>query len=436
MTHGRKREIRRMCAALGYPVTSLVRTAIGPFRDQDLAPGTVRPLTLVEVRDLYAAAGRPEGDPPQDAPAGSSLSSRRDRPRRLLPARADCGDGGVPGDESLSHRALILGSMAEGRTGQPGSAPGRTWWPRPRRCGRWASPSTPAGSTARGSTAWTAPGRPLDCANSGTTIRLLAGALSGRPFATTLSGDTALRRRPMRRLVAPLAALGADIGVTEPQGTAPVTVRPVDGLRGASVLIDLPSAQLRSAVELAALQAVGSTVVRSPEGYRDHTERWLVALGRGAFAGPGTFRVDPGPVPVAEYRIPGDPSSAAFLWAAAALRPGAKVTTPNVSLNPGRIGFLQILESFGAGVGAEVTGSVLGEPVGLVTVTGRTCSPSTCPRCWPPSPRQLIWSSARCRRRGRHRGPGCRRVAHQGERRHQRHRRSRPWPRRRSRAHR
>ena len=175
----------------------------------------------------------------------------------------------------------------------------------------------------------------------------------------------------MRRLVAPLAALGADIGVKEPQGTAPVTVRPVDGLHGASVLIELPSAQLRSAVELAALQAVGSTVVRSPEGYRDHTERWLAALGRGAFAGPGTFRVDPGPVPVAEYRVPGDPSSAAFLWAAAALRPGATVTTPNVSLNPGRIGFLQILESFGAGVGAEVTGSVLGEPVGSVTVTGR-----------------------------------------------------------------
>jgi 3-phosphoshikimate 1-carboxyvinyltransferase len=175
----------------------------------------------------------------------------------------------------------------------------------------------------------------------------------------------------MRRLVAPLAALGADIAVTEPAGTVPVTVRPVAGLHGASVVIELPSAQLRSAVELAALQAVGSTTVRSPVGYRDHTERWLAAMGRGSFADPGAFRIDPGPVPAAEYRIPGDPSSAAFLWAAAALRPGGTVTTPQVSLNPGRIGFLQILESFGAEVAAEVTGSVLGDPVGSVTVTGR-----------------------------------------------------------------
>jgi 3-phosphoshikimate 1-carboxyvinyltransferase len=277
----------------------------------------------------------------------------------------------VPGDKSLSHRALILGSMAEGRSRVTGLGPGADVVATTGAMRALGVAIDAGWIDSPGIGGWTDPGGPLDCANSGTTTRLLAGALSGRPFATTLTGDASLRRRPMRRLVAPLAALGADVAVTEPQGTAPVTVRPVDGLHGASVLIDLPSAQLRSAVELAALQAVGSTVIRSPQGYRDHTERWLAALGRGAFAGPGTFRVDPGPVPVAEYRIPGDPSSAAFLWAAAALRPGATVTTPQVSLNPGRIGFLQILESFGAEVAAEVTASVHGDPVGSVTVTGR-----------------------------------------------------------------
>jgi 3-phosphoshikimate 1-carboxyvinyltransferase len=277
----------------------------------------------------------------------------------------------VPGDKSLSHRALILGSMAEGRSRATGLGPGSDVAATVGAL-RALGVSIDAGwIDSHGINGWADPGKPLDCVNSGTTMRLLAGALSGRPFATTLTGDASLRRRPMRRLVAPLAALGAEVGVAEPEGTAPVTVHPVDGLLGGSVSLELPSAQLRSAVELAALQATGTTVVESPEGYRDHTERWLAALGRGEAAGPGAFRVDPGPVPATEYRIPGDPSSAAFLWAAAALRRGATVTTPGVSLNPGRIGFLQILEAFGSEIAAEVTGSVLGDPVGSVTVTGR-----------------------------------------------------------------
>jgi 3-phosphoshikimate 1-carboxyvinyltransferase len=123
-------------------------------------------------------------------------------------------------------------------------------------------------------------------------------------------------------------------------------------------------------VALAAVQAEGATLISGPGGYRDHTERRFTSMGLGEGVGPGRFRVDPGPVPPVEYRIPGDPSSAAFLWAAAALRPGSTVTTPGVSLNPGRIGFLQILESFGAEIAAEVTGSVLGDPVGTVAVTG------------------------------------------------------------------
>ena len=276
----------------------------------------------------------------------------------------------VPGDKSLSHRALILGSMSRGRSRAIGLGPGADVAATADAL-RALSVTIDAGwIDSPGVDGWREPDAPMHCANSGTTMRLMAGAVAGRPFTTQLDGDASLRRRPMRRLVAPLAALGAEVTVTEPSGTAPVTVHPSAGLSGAEVTLDLASAQLRSAVALAALQANGATVIIGPDGYRDHTERWLATLGLGALAGPGRFRVDPGPVPPTEYRIPGDPSSAAFLWAAAALRRGSTVTTPDVSLNPGRIGFLEILERFGAEIAAEVTGSVLGDPVGTVTVTG------------------------------------------------------------------
>ncbi|MDQ3783071.1 MAG: 3-phosphoshikimate 1-carboxyvinyltransferase, partial [Actinomycetota bacterium] len=276
----------------------------------------------------------------------------------------------VPGDKSLSHRALILGAMAAGRSRATGLAPGADGAATVAAL-RTLGMSVDAGwIDSPGVEGWSDPGAPVDCANSGTTMRLLAGALAGCRFATTLTGDASLLARPMRRLVGPLGALGASVTVAEPAGTAPVTVHPVARLHGATVAIDLPSAQLRTAVALAALQAEGATVITGPVGYRDHTERWLEALGRGARQDAGGFRIDPGPVPAAEYRIPGDPSSAAVLWAVAALRRGSTVTTPGVSLNPGRIGFLQILERFGAVISAEVTGSVLGDPVGSVTVTG------------------------------------------------------------------
>ncbi|CAN5271920.1 3-phosphoshikimate 1-carboxyvinyltransferase [soil metagenome] len=276
----------------------------------------------------------------------------------------------VPGDKSLSHRALILGALARGRSRAIGLGPG-------------ADVAATIGAVralgvtvdagwidSPGIDGWSAPDRPIDCANSATTMRLLTGALAGCPFPTTLTGDASLLRRPMRRLVGPLGALGAEVTVTEPGGTAPVTVHPVAGLHGGTVTLDMASAQLRSAVALAALGADGSTLITGPGGYRDHTERWLGSLGLGRFEGADGFRVLPGPVPPTEFRIPGDPSSAAFLWAAAAMRRGSTITTPGVSLNPGRIGFLQILEEFGAEIAAEVTGSVLDDPVGTVTVTG------------------------------------------------------------------
>ncbi|MCL1598170.1 MAG: 3-phosphoshikimate 1-carboxyvinyltransferase, partial [Actinomycetia bacterium] len=142
--------------------------------------------------------------------------------------------------------------------------------------------------------------------------------------------------------------------------------------RGASFTIPIASAQVRTAFELAALGADGPSSIDSPPGFRDHTERWLEAVGRGSWSSPTAFTIDPGPLPAARYEIPGDPSSAAYLWACAAIESGARVTTPSISLNPGRLGFLQILDEMGANVEAVVTGTTGGDPVGDVTVEGAT----------------------------------------------------------------
>ena len=275
----------------------------------------------------------------------------------------------VPGDKSLSHRALILAAMATGESRVTGLGPGADVAATREVLGMLGVEIDGDKVTSPGVDGWTAPEGPLDCGNSGTTLRLLAGVLAGRPFTSTLTGDDSLRARPMRRLVAPLTALGASVALSAGD-TAPVTVSASAPLVGTDVALDLASAQVRTAFELAALQAAGPSMIESPPGYRDHTERWLEALGLGTSLVGTAFRINPGPVPPTDYQIPGDPSSAAYLWAAAAISRGSEVTTPGIVLNPGRMGFLQILEMFGAAIEASVTGSILGDAVGTVTVRG------------------------------------------------------------------
>jgi 3-phosphoshikimate 1-carboxyvinyltransferase len=175
----------------------------------------------------------------------------------------------------------------------------------------------------------------------------------------------------MLRLVGPLRELGGRID-TSTEGTAPLTVGGVTDAHGESVTIDVASAQVRSAFALAALNATGSSTIDSPPGFRDHTERWLKAAGRGEWSSATAFTVHPGPIAPCRYDIPGDPSSAAYLWALAATLPGGEVLTPNVSLNAGRLGFLQILDEMGAEVEAVVTADVGGDPIGDVIVRGRS----------------------------------------------------------------
>ena len=276
----------------------------------------------------------------------------------------------VPGDKSLSHRALILAAIASGTSSLPGLGGGEDVRSTAAVLGRLGvDVDLDDGTVASGGIgAWEQPGDALDCGNSGTTMRLMAGAAAASPIELTLVGDGSLMQRPMGRLVAPLGALGARVTVGE-DGRPPVTVRG-GPLHGANVAIPIASAQVRTAVALAALGAVGPTTITSPLGFRDHTERWLVSLGRAERPDEATLRVLPGPVPPLEVTIPGDPSSAAYLWAAAAVRPKAMVTTPDVSLNPGRLGFLAVLTEMGANVAVERTGDVLGDPRGTVTVRG------------------------------------------------------------------
>lgn len=271
----------------------------------------------------------------------------------------------IPGDKSLSHRALVFAALADDESEITGLAPGRDVAATCcalerlglRRDGyRFVPVEVPAD-----------PGGPIDCKNSGTTMRLLSGGLAGAPFRVTLTGDESLSSRPMGRLVRPLGALGVEVSLSE-GGTAPIVTGDAD-IHAADVVIDVASAQVRSAFELAAVQADGASTIDGPGGFRDHTERWLAAFGLAESDGTRT-RITPGPIPGAQYKLPGDPSSAAYVWTSAALIPGARVVTPDVSLNPGRLGFLGILEAMGAEVHGEVTGSLHGDPVGTVSVTG------------------------------------------------------------------
>jgi 3-phosphoshikimate 1-carboxyvinyltransferase len=275
----------------------------------------------------------------------------------------------VPGDKSLSHRALILSAMAKGTSTVERAATGRDVQSTREVIQQLGVQVDGNQVTSPGIDAWQTPEAPLDCENSGTTLRLMAGALSGSSLTATLVGDEFLMRRPMRRLVEPLEALGARVELSE-DGTAPVTVTGTGTARAADVDIPMASAQVRTAFALGALRADGESTITSPAGYRDHTERWFEAMGLGKRESSTTARIYPGEVPPFNYVIPGDPSSAAFLWAAAAIVPGAQVVTPNVSLNPGRIGFLEVLEAMGATITGEVTSAVLGDPVGTVGVQG------------------------------------------------------------------
>jgi 3-phosphoshikimate 1-carboxyvinyltransferase len=291
----------------------------------------------------------------------------------VTPGRPIRGRLRVPGDKSISHRYALLAALARGRTSVAGLSPGADVAATLRCLSALGVTVEPAdhGSvriTGRDRTAFDAPREPLDAGNSGTTLRLLAGVLAGCPFTAILAGDASLTRRPMRRVIDPLAAMGARI--TSDDGRPPLSITG-GSLRSIRWASPVASAQVKSAILLAALAAAGRTEVTEPAPTRDHTERAFPLFGLRADTAGMTVSVEGGQSPVAPTAtldVPGDPSSAAVWVAAAAAIPGSAVTIDDVCLNPRRLGFARALERMGARVTVAAGDDVNGEPRGSIHV--------------------------------------------------------------------
>jgi 3-phosphoshikimate 1-carboxyvinyltransferase len=252
-----------------------------------------------------------------------------------------------PGDKSISHRLALMSLLASGETKLTNFSPCadvRSSLNAVSLLGsevRWEA----AGKLViRGAEGRTVPEAAIDCGNSGTTMRLLMGVLAGRTGEFVLDGDESLRKRPMERVAVPLRIMGAEIETHG--GKCPITVRG-GNLRGIDYELPVASAQLKSAVLLAGIQAQGSTSVKEPVASRDHTERLLNLFGAQVLR--PALRVERSSLFLpAGFEVPGDASSAAFFLAAAAIIPGSEVTAEGVLLNPTRTGFLDVLQRMGA----------------------------------------------------------------------------------------
>ena len=304
------------------------------------------------------------------------------------------GEARAPGDKSISHRALILGAMAEGETTARGLLEGddvlRTaaaMRALGARVERDKGDEGPIWRIEGG--AWRAPARPLYMGNSGTGCRLVMGAVAGRGVAARFDGDESLRSRPMGRILDPLALMG--VAASSRDGKLPVALEGTQGsLRGVDYALPTPSAQIKSAILLAGLGAAGETVIREPVQCRDHTERMLEAFGAALTIEPQgegrTIRLAGGQsLKAAEIAVPGDPSSAAFLVAAALIAPGSDILVRDVLVNPLRAGFYETLREMGADIVFENERMQSGEPVadirarhsalkGVETPAGRAAS--------------------------------------------------------------
>jgi 3-phosphoshikimate 1-carboxyvinyltransferase len=273
----------------------------------------------------------------------------------------------IPGDKSISHRAVIFSAMAEGESIVTNVAPGEDVASSMRCVAQLGAVVERDGLTVkiRGG-AWRVPAEALDCGNSGTTMRLLMGALAGRGIAATLDGDGSLRRRPMKRIAEPLHEFGAEIDTTS--GNAPVYIRGGHPLRGGTIRMAVASAQLASALTLAGTGANGRTTISGAGTARDHTTKMLPHYGVDVRRDGDDIVVDgPQRFRAADFRVPGDPSAAAFWLAAAAIVPNSSITVRNVNLNPTRLGFVDALKRMGADV-AVVVESETPEPSGRIEV--------------------------------------------------------------------
>lgn len=296
---------------------------------------------------------------------------------RIRPASSGVrGTISLPGDKSISHRAVMFASIAQGEShiiNCSGGGDNRSTIAAFRALGveihqnekdivvrgkGWQGLHAAAGT--------------IDCGNSGTTMRLLSGLLAARPFDSCLDGDASLRSRPMKRVMAPLSEMGAQIVSEGGENRAPLRIH---GrlLHGISYRNTVASAQVKSALLLAGIQARGRTTVWEPERSRDHTERMLPAFGVPVQVNGTEVSVDGGQeLRACDVEVPGDFSSAAFFLTAAAIVPGSELRIQGVGLNPTRTGALDVLRVMGAHIQVENFHEVCGEPVGDLLVRSST----------------------------------------------------------------
>jgi 3-phosphoshikimate 1-carboxyvinyltransferase len=300
----------------------------------------------------------------------------------IQPARRVTGRVTPPGDKSISHRYAMLAALADGPSVIERYAPGADCQATLACLGGLgvaiAERAEPSGAPAvrvmgRGLRGLAPAEAALDARNAGTTLRLLSGIVAAHRFVTTLTGDASLCRRPMARVIDPLTRMGARIDARD--GCPPLTITGAD-LRAIAYTTKVPSAQVKSAILLAGLQAVGTTSVTEPASTRNHTELALAAFGADV-ATEGTTVTVRGMQPLrgAALRVPGDPSSAAFWAVAAAGLPGSDIEIADVGLNPTRIAFLEVLRRAGAQVEATIAGHTGGEAFGTLRVRCKDLRP-------------------------------------------------------------
>ena len=273
----------------------------------------------------------------------------------------------VPGDKSVSHRAIMFGALAEGVTRIDGFLEGEDTRATAAIFARMGVRIEASSDGVRivhgvGLHGLQPPDGPLDCGNAGTAMRLLAGLLAGQRFDSVLVGDESLSKRPMRRVIEPLQAMGAVIESED--GRAPLRIRGGQALRGIDYTLPVASAQLKSALLLAGLYAQGETHVREPHPTRDYSERMLAAFGASCAFVPGEAALLGGfPLRARDVSVPADFSSAAFFIVAASIVPGSELLLRRVGMNPRRTGLLHVLRAMGADIVEEHPHEQGGEPV-------------------------------------------------------------------------
>ena len=291
---------------------------------------------------------------------------------RVMPARSIKGKLRLPGDKSISHRAALIAALASNSSEISNFSTAHD-------CASTVSCLRELGISIEdkkgkllfsGGQTLVAPGKPLDCGNSGSTLRILAGVLAGHDLTAELVGDESLSSRPMRRIIEPLELMGAKIESTD--GRAPLKIRGSDKLTPITYKLPIASAQVKSAILFAGLNADGRTTVIETSQSRDHTERLF-----NGFGVPVTTNADvsvtldgPARFTGGAITIPGDVSSAAYFVAAAMLLPESELTIEDVGLNPTRAAFLSVLSSWGADISTADLQTERNEPYGTIKVRG------------------------------------------------------------------